>query len=84
MQVTVQWICSYVSLLLAMENVRRTFGAFPLSTVPELLILLISGLVSWRIWEKMQRNDKDIHDHSLKLLKILFFTNDFFAFLSST
>lgn len=56
MQVTVHWICSYVSLLLAMKKVRRTFGAFPLSTVPALLILLISGLVSWRIWEKMQRN----------------------------
>lgn len=56
MQVTVQWICSYASVLLAMENVRRTFGAFPLSTVPALLILLISGLVSWRIWEEMQRN----------------------------
>lgn len=55
MQVTLQWICSYVSLLLEMEKVRRTFGAFPLSIVPALLILLISGLVSWRIWEKMQK-----------------------------
>lgn len=63
-----------------MEKVRRTFGAFPLSTVPALLILLISGLVSWRIWEKIQRNMTNIHDHSLKLLKIVFLIIFFFAF----
>lgn len=32
-------------------NKLETFGALPLSTVPALLILLISGLVSWRSWE---------------------------------
>lgn len=48
----------------------HTFGAFPLSTVPALLILLISGLVSWRIWEK--KYDQDIYNHSLEVLKLYF------------
>lgn len=59
--------------LVPMEKNRHTFGAFPLSTVPALLILLISGLVSWMIWGKdAKKYDKDIHNHSLKVLKIVF------------
>lgn len=37
-------------LYMCLKNKKPTFGGLPLSTVPALLILLISGLVSWRIW----------------------------------
>lgn len=58
---------------------RHTFGAFPLSTVPALLILLISGLVSWRIWEK--KYDQDIYNHSLEVMKIIVFLRIMFCFM---
>lgn len=58
---------------------RHTFGAFPLSTVPAPLILLISGLVSWRIWEK--KYDQDIYNHSLEVLKMIFLVITFFFLL---
>lgn len=48
---------------------RHTLGGFPLSTVPVLLILLIRGLVSWRIWEK--KYDQDIYNHSLEVMEII-------------
>lgn len=42
---------------------RPTFGGLLLSTVPALLILLISGLVSWKIWEK---SDGEMWEREIK------------------
>lgn len=54
-------------------GMRHTFGAFPLSTVPVLLILLINGLVSWE-----KKYQQGIYNHILEVLKIIFFKNHFF------
>lgn len=42
---------SFSSFLVSVLEKYPTFGGLPLSTVPVLLILLISGLVSWKILE---------------------------------
>lgn len=52
----------------ALEKVL-TFGGLLLSTVPVLLILLISGLVSWRIQIQMQKKagkGKEIYEENIK------------------
>lgn len=52
----------------ALEKVL-TFGGLLLSTVPVLLILLISGLVSWRIQIQMQKkvgNGKENSEENAK------------------
>lgn len=59
----------FVFLCVCVLGRRHTFGAFPLSTVPALLILLISGLVSWRVWEK--KYEQDISNHSLEVMETI-------------
>lgn len=44
------YFASFLIYVFGGRGGQPTFGGLPLSTVPALLILLISGLVSWRIW----------------------------------